>query len=164
MIMEKARIITVLLIALSLPAPVFPAGGGDGGDGGGGEPATSIYGNSAPSAYDEGRKLTRLGNWKGAIAQFQKAVADDSKDHKAYNMLGYSLRQAGQYEAAIEAYNRSLFLKPDFAEALEYRGEAFLKMGNQKAAMQDYNALLGLGSPLAEDLKKALKLAVIKLN
>ncbi|MDP7662659.1 MAG: tetratricopeptide repeat protein, partial [Nitrospinota bacterium] len=113
--MEKLRIITVLLIALSLPAPAFPVGGGDGS--GGGDPAASIYGNSAPSAYDEGRKLVRLGNWKGAIAQFQKAVAGDSKDHKAYNMLGYSLRQAGRYEEAIGAYNRSLSLKPDFAEA-----------------------------------------------
>ena len=79
-------------------------------------------------------------------------------------MLGYSLRQAGRYEEAIGAYNRSLSLKPDFAEALEYRGEAFLKMGNRKAAMKDYNAILRLGSPFAEDLKKAIKSAVIKLN
>ncbi len=112
------------------------------------------------SAYERGRIQVHQGNWDRAAGLFEKAVAENPRDFKAYTMLGYSLRHAGHLNKAITAYNRAVEINPGYAELREYRGKALALAGKREAAMRDYRALLRIGSPLAEDLKEAIDKAV----
>ena len=108
------------------------------------------------SFYEQGRIQVHQGRWERAAALFQKAVAEDAKDYKAYTLLGYSLRHAGRLNEAIAAYNRAVEMNPGYAELREYRGKALALAGRREAAMRDYAVLVRMGSPLAEDLKEAI--------
>jgi tetratricopeptide (TPR) repeat protein len=141
--MKLRHFVAVLLVALAIPSFAFAVGE---------EAAEEEKG----STYDRGKKAADSKEWKKAIGLFQKAVSANPKDHRAYNMLGYSLRHVGNYKEAISAYNAALTLKPDYAEALEYRGGAYLKAGNLAAAMKDYQTLVKMGSPLAKELKEEI--------
>lgn len=142
--MKFRRILVIFLAMALVPVSVFSADDP--------KPANKV----APRYYEQGRAQVTSGNWDEAIQMFQKAVQQDSRDYKALNMLGYSLRQTGKYKEAIEAYNRALSIKPDYAQALEYRGKAYLGAGNKQAALADYKKLVSLKSNLAEDLKAAI--------
>ena len=69
--------------------------------------------------YQQGRDFVSKGKWLKAINSFRKAIEKDNQDYKAYNMLGYSLRQSGDLLGAVSAYNRALNLKENYEEALE---------------------------------------------
>ena len=108
------------------------------------------------NSYQQGRDFISEGKWLNAVQSFKKAIQQDKKDHKAYNMLGYSLRQSGKIAEAIGAYNRSLTLKPNYEEALEYRAITYAKLGKREKAMQDYKKLLSLKSSLSDGLKEKI--------
>lgn len=106
--------------------------------------------------YQEGRDFVSQGKWSNAIESFKKAIQQDKQDHKAFNLLGYSLRQSGKISQAIIAYNQSLKLKPNYEEALEYRAIALARIGKKEKAMQDYNKLISLKSSLSDGLKEKI--------
>ena len=141
--MKLRHLVAILVIALVMPSFAFSMG----------EKANE---EEQGSAYDMGKKAADSKDWTKAVGLFQKAVSANPKDHRAHNMLGYSLRHVGKYKEAISAYNAALTLKPDYAEALEYRGGAYLKAGNLAAAMKDYQTLVKMGSPLAKELKEEI--------
>ncbi|MDA0998907.1 MAG: tetratricopeptide repeat protein [bacterium] len=120
------------------------------------DPAKQLAPNPKGSFYDQGRIETSRGNWNRAADLFQRAVAENPRNYKAYTLLGYSLRHAGRVREAIEAYNRALALNPSYAEAFEYRAQAHVRLGNRPAAMRDYRALVRLGVPEAEDVKRLI--------
>ena len=103
--------------------------------------------------YQKGRDFVSKGNWLDAIKSFRQAIQKDQKDHKALNMLGYSLRQSGKIAEAIRAYDIALSLKENYEEALEYRAIAYAKLGKKEKAIQDYKKLLNLKSSFADGLK-----------
>ena len=64
------------------------------------------------SAFERGRIQVHQGNWDRAAGFFEKAVAENPRDFKAYTLLGYSLRHAGRLNKAITAYNRAVEINP----------------------------------------------------
>ncbi len=67
-------------------------------------------------------------NWTKAIADLRKIVAASPNSADAYNLLGYSYRNAGNYERAGQAYTKALKLNPKHLGALEYQGVLFIKL------------------------------------
>lgn len=120
------------------------------------DPAKQPAPNPKGSFYDQGRIETSKGNWSRAADLFRRAVAENPRDHKAYTLLGYSLRHAGRVREAIGAYDRAVALNPAYAEAFEYRAQAHVRLGNRAAALRDYQALVRLGVPEAEDVKRLI--------
>lgn len=149
--MRIAALAIVLSAAMSLPAFAY-------------DPARHPAPDPQGSAYERGRIQVHQGNWEHAVILFRKAVVKKPNDFKAFTLLGYSLRHAGQLKAAIAAYDRAVELNPSYAEVREYRGIAYALSGNREAAMRDYRALQQLGSPLAEDLKAAIDENASKFN
>lgn len=149
--MKTAALAFVLLIGLTLSAYAY-------------DPTKEPKPADPASAYERGRAQIHKGNWERAAALFRQAVAENPQDHRAYTLLGYSLRHAGRLDEAIAAYDRALALNPAYEEALEYRGIAYVIAGNREAAMRDYRALVRLGSPEAEGLKKAIDGAAGRTN
>jgi Flp pilus assembly protein TadD len=76
---------------------------------------------------------------------------------EAWNELGFSLRQSGQYSEALKAYDRALQLRPNFPEALEYLGETYVKMGRPEEARKILERLRALDSAHARELEAAIQ-------
>lgn len=141
-------VVLAFVISLALAAPSHPAG----------DPKPEMAGQN----YAQGEEKARQGKWAEAEALFLKVIEEDDQHYKAFNMLGYSLRQMGKAKEAIAAYDKALSIKPDYAPALEYRGVAHVMTGNKAAALADLEKLKSLGSTLAEDLGE--KIAAMPAN
>ena len=82
-----------------------------------------------------------------------------------YNLLGFSLRNLGEFERSAENYRRALSLDPDHRSALEYQGELFLQLGDVARAQENLRRLVALcpqGCEEREDLELALRAAEAK--
>jgi tetratricopeptide (TPR) repeat protein len=141
-----------LLLALALALTQGPAQAYD--------PARHPAPNPQGGAYDQGRLKLQAGEWQGAAALFRRAVEENRMDHRAWTLLGYSLRQQGRHREALAAYDQALRINPLYAEALEYRGLAHAALGDLDLARRDLERLARLGSPLAEDLRRAIEAPV----
>jgi tetratricopeptide (TPR) repeat protein len=98
----------------------------------------------------------RFGKARG---KFEQAVKLDPDYFEAWNMLGYSARQAGDLKASFAAYDRCLTIKPDYDEAHEYRGEAYLLSGDIDRAKAELAWLRAEGSDEADELAEAIEKA-----
>ena len=141
--MKSAALALVVSLFLALPAQAY-------------DPARHPAPNPQGGAYDQGRLKLQGGEWEPAAAFFRQAVREDKADHRAWTLLGYSLRHLGRHRESLAAYDQALRLNPSYAEALEYRGIAHAALGNLELARRDLERLARLGSPLAEDLAKAI--------
>lgn len=141
--MKSAALALVVSLFLALPAQAY-------------DPARHPAPDPRGAAYDQGRLKLQGGEWEEASALFRQAAGEDRTDHRAWTLLGYSLSRLGRPREALAAYDEALRLNPAYAEALEYRGIAHAALGNLELARRDLARLLQLGSPLAEDLAKAI--------
>ncbi len=142
------RFALVLVVGLLLAAgPVLAAGGG------GGTRSTK------DTNYTQAEKLIKDGKYADAIPLLNKAVKANPKSADAYNYLGYSHRQLGQFEAAMEHYNTALSLQPKHLGANEYLGELYLQLGELDKA-EEHLAVLDkecfFGCEEYSDLKEAI--------
>lgn len=92
-----------------------------------------------------------------AQQQFADAVGLDAGLYQAWNYLGYSKRNLGDYGGALEAYDQALKLSPGYAEAIEYRGQAYLGLNRVGDAKEAYLALFASNRKLADKLLAAMK-------
>lgn len=60
-----------------------------------------------------GLKVAQKGLWQEARFRFERAAELDPANASAFNNLGVSLEQMGDFEAARQAYEKALGLKPD---------------------------------------------------
>lgn len=86
------------------------------------------------TGYDKaGMQAWLKGDYKGAVAQLEKADAKDPNNPNNANilkMLGYSYYQCGDFENSISTYSRFIALKPSDYSAYYYRGKARLNVAN----------------------------------
>jgi tetratricopeptide (TPR) repeat protein len=142
------RLALVLVVGLLLAAgPVLAAGGGGTG------------GSTKDPNYTQAEKLIKDGKYADAIPLLNKAVKTNPKSADAYNYLGYSYRQLGQFEAAMEYYHTALGLQPKHLGANEYLGELYLQLGEvdkaeERLAVLDKECFFGCEE--YSDLKQAI--------
>lgn len=87
--------------------------------------------NSFAQNYDKlGMQAWMKGDYKGAVAQLEKADSKDPNNVSVLKMLGYSYFQCGDFENAIATYSRFISLKPSDYSAYYYRGKARLNVAN----------------------------------
>jgi len=140
----------LLLAAFALPLPVLAV------DTGGNDTTTT-----APTVptLDEARADIKAKKWDDAIAKLTKIVAANPQSADAYNLLGYSLRNAGNLKRAGQAYDTALKLDPSHKGALEYQGVLFVKLGETdkaKANLAKLKTLCGIDCEEYEDLAEAI--------
>lgn len=98
-------------------------------------------------------------HWADAIAKLKLIVADSPTDADAFNLLGYSYRNAGNYDLAGRAYAKALKLDPKHTGALEYQGILFIKLGQMNKAKANLETIKGICGTTCEeyvDLAKAI--------
>ncbi|MBB5639211.1 tetratricopeptide (TPR) repeat protein [Pedobacter cryoconitis] len=82
-------------------------------------------------SYDKlGMQAMMKGDYKGAVAQLEKADAKTPNNPSVLKMLGYSYFQCGNFESSIETYSRLITVKPSDYSAYYYRGKARQNVAN----------------------------------
>jgi Flp pilus assembly protein TadD len=154
---------SILLLALAAPLPVLAI------DTGGEDTSTSTPAPAKPQTpakpkpavptLDAARADIAAKNWTKAIADLTAIVKASPPSADAYNLLGYSYRNAGNYDRAGQAYAKALKLDPKHTGALEYQGVLFLKLGQKDKAQANLDKIKGICGTTCEaytDLAKAI--------
>jgi tetratricopeptide (TPR) repeat protein len=92
-----------------------------------------------------------------ALTKFQRAVELNPNLYQAWNYIGYSSRNLGDYSGALQAYDQALTLNPTYVEAIEYRGRAYLGLGRTVEAQTAYLTLFASDRELANKLLAAMR-------
>jgi tetratricopeptide (TPR) repeat protein len=89
------------------------------------------------------RKL-QLGDLKGALKDYDQAIAQNPKDANAYVNRGIAQAELGQHQAAIADNTRALALKSDLHVAYYNRANVQVQMKAYKKAIADYTKAIEL--------------------
>ena len=99
---------------------------------------------SAETYFTWGNTKAGLGDYKGAIADYDIAIRLKPDDAIAYNNRGAAKGDLGQHFAAIADFDIAIRLKPDDAIAYNNRGNAKDDLGQHFAAIADYDTAIRL--------------------
>ena len=99
---------------------------------------------SAQTYFTWGNTKYHLGDYKGAIADFDSAIRLKPDDADAYYNRGNAKYKLGQHLAAIADYDTAIRLNPDDAKAYYNRGLAKDNLGQHFAAIADYDTAIRL--------------------
>jgi tetratricopeptide (TPR) repeat protein len=111
------------------------------------------------------RAKIKAKDWKSAIADLNGLVDNGVQHADVYNLLGFSLRNAGDMKSAQTYYAKALDYDPEHKGALEYQGELYVKLGQFDKAQANLTKLAKLcpqGCEEREDLEEAIKTKVVK--
>ncbi|TCC99045.1 tetratricopeptide repeat protein [Pedobacter psychroterrae] len=114
--------------------------------------------NSIGQNYDKiAMQAMMKGDYKGAVAQLEKAESKDPNNAGVIKMLGYSYFQCGDYDNSISTYSRFITLKPSDYSAYYYRGKARLNLANDpKESLNQMRESFYLSS--IKDFTKAIEI------
>jgi len=98
----------------------------------------------AYSYNNRGIAKRKLGDYSGAIQDYNKAIELDPKYTYAYSNRGELKHALKDYRGAIQDYNKALELNPKFVPAYSNRGSAKVELKDYRGAIQDYNKAIEL--------------------
>ena len=99
---------------------------------------------SAETYFTWGNTKYDLGDYKGAIADYDSAIRLNPDNANTYYNRGTAKGDLGQHFAAIADFDIAIRLKPDLAEAYYNRGAAKSDLGQHFAAIADYDTAIRL--------------------
>jgi serine/threonine protein kinase/tetratricopeptide (TPR) repeat protein len=94
--------------------------------------------------FDSAYKKYEAGDYEGAIADYNKAIAGDPSNQAAYYNRALAKRRNGDAEGAVLDYDKAIELNPKDAVAFDSRGYAKATLGQYEAAIVDYNKAIEL--------------------
>ena len=83
-------------------------------------------------------------NYERAISSYRQAIDINPKFAPPYNLLGYALRQVGDYAGAEDAFQRYTELIPDQPNPYDSYGELLMKMGRYDESIASYEKALAI--------------------
>jgi tetratricopeptide (TPR) repeat protein len=86
----------------------------------------------------------KLGDFKGAIADYDEAIHLNPKYVSAFNHRAIAKYRLGDFEDAIADYDEAIHLNPKYVSAFNNRALAKYKLGDYKGAIADFDAALRL--------------------
>ncbi len=98
----------------------------------------------ARSFHETGLQKAAMGDRKGAIADFTRAIELDPEFVGALTERGRAYSSGGDREKALEDYARALQLDPNNVEVLNDRGSVRLAGENLAGAIADFNRVIEL--------------------
>ncbi len=119
----------------------------------------------AAKLYNKGNELLKAGNYKGALENYDKALAIE-KDYRTYYQRGVAFKGSGMIDSAKTSFEESAKMKPDFAAAYNALGGiAFLK-GNYDDAVKNFEKVLSMAKnkKVQAKIKNNLALAYTKMG
>lgn len=119
----------------------------------------------AGKLYNEGNSLLKAGNYKGAIDNYDKALAIE-KDYRIYYQKGVAQKKSRDIEGAKQSFEECIKLKGDFSGGYNALGGVYFQEGNYNSAIENFEKVLTLTdkSHVEAIVKKNLSLAYAKLG
>ena len=102
------------------------------------------------AVYNRGILKSELKDYKGAIADFDKAIELGFNSAAVYCHRASAKALLDEYDAAISDYDKVIELKPDFAEAYNIRGILRSELGQHDEALADYTEAIRIKPDYAE--------------
>ena len=97
-------------------------------------------GSNVACAYFNRANIRRgMGDGKGALEDYSKAISIKSDYIEAYNDKGNIELEMKEYGLAIEDYTKAIRAKPTHVGAYSNRGDIYFKMNRMEDAIADYN-------------------------
>ena len=112
-------------------------------------------------ALREARTLISEERYEEALVALEEAVAADSDDADAWNLIGFSHRKLGRYGPALDGYSNALAIDPRHTEAIEYLGELYLALDDLPRAQRQLARLGEICLPDCDDYE-ALKESIAR--
>ena len=112
------------------------------------------------------RAKIKAKDWRSAVVDLQKLAATH-QHADIYNLLGFSLRNLGEYAEARSYYGKALDFDPQHKGTLEYLGELYVETGQIDKAREHVVQLKQLcpgGCEELADLEKTIAEARAKTN
>jgi len=102
--------------------------------------------NSSGAYHQRGKALGMLGDWQGAVADWDKALEVNPQATPNYGLLcsAYVEHLKEQYEEAIADCTRALDDNPDWAWGYYYIGIAYKELGDEQQAISSFQEALKL--------------------
>ena len=111
-----------------------------------------VFSESTPGDYEVRKGNYRLedGLYSQAIAEFEKALAENPEHVGAHLGLALARIQTDELELALRELDKTLELDPELAVARANRGIVLDRMGRPEEAVADYRLALELDPRLAK--------------
>ena len=106
-------------------------------------------------------------DFKSALVDLNSMVDRGVQHADVYNLLGFSLRKAGDYAKALTFYKKALDFDAEHKGAHEYLGELYVETGQMSKAREHLGILEKLcpqGCEEREDLANVVAAATAKIN
>jgi protein O-mannosyl-transferase len=100
--------------------------------------------------WDRGNLRVSLGDFKGALNDFNKAIEINPKISKLYNVRGNVKASLGEMLGAVQDFNKAIEINPNFTEAINTRGSAKYFLGDKEGAVEDYSKAIVLNPKFTE--------------
>lgn len=119
----------------------------------------------AAKLYNEGNKLSKSGNFSGALESYQSAL-NISKDHRIYYQISSVYKKQRKFEEAEKALKSAIELKPDFDLAFNSLGTTYYSWGKYELALDNFMKFKELSKEkkYKEQAEKYISLAYTKLG
>nr|WP_277882679.1 tetratricopeptide repeat protein [Oscillatoria sp. FACHB-1406] len=103
--------------------------------------------DSAPNAYDfyvRGAKKILEKNYRGAIAQYDRAIRLNPNFVEAYLKRAEVRHKLGDDRGALEDCRLALAIDPNYSDAYYYQGRARYRLGYTQSAIEAYNQAIAI--------------------
>jgi tetratricopeptide (TPR) repeat protein/S1-C subfamily serine protease len=100
--------------------------------------------------YNRGIAKSALGDKKGAISDYDRAIEFNPKFADAYSNRGIAKSALGDKKGAILDYDRAIEINPKDAKAYYNRGIAKSALGDNKGAISDYDRAIEFNPKFAD--------------
>ena len=119
----------------------------------------------AAKLYNEGNGLLKAGNYKGAITDYDKALAIE-KDYRIYYQKGVAQKKVNDLSGSLASFEECVKLKSDFEAGYNAVGGVYFSMGDFHKAVDNFEKVLTLSknASVKKKVQKNLSLAYVKLG
>ena len=100
--------------------------------------------------YRNGLNSLWLGNYEGALSQFENAAGKNPNRAETWIQVGFCKLKQGRNGEAIKAYEQALRLRPNSVEAYNKLGDAYYYAGNFYKALEAYKQAVRIKPDMAE--------------
>ena len=83
-------------------------------------------------------------DYEGGIEYFEKLVAADPENRKAYYNLGIGYFKLGKYHESLQSFNKAIAIMPRDSMSIQYRGRVYYMMGNYQQCLRDYETVVSM--------------------
>jgi tetratricopeptide (TPR) repeat protein len=104
----------------------------------------TVSSKTATDFFTDGLKKYNEKDFKGAIADYNKAILINPNLADAYGNRGNAKSALGDKQGAIADYNEAIDLNPNLSEAYYNRAPVQMELGNPQRAIDDYTEAIRL--------------------